>query len=202
MSDLPASFRYKFNSLDGEKTELTGALDNLFGESMMWPTTSELLVTGLCHILPEWIFSPLSWLPNREAARLGHFKDITTKVSRPIFEQQLVEVANDANPAEKDVVNVLAMSYLVDGAKKMTDIEIHLKRPALFTILCNCTTAIVNKSMVAARVPVYKICEMSRSRGLSHPPPAMTCPALSPSTLTTPVLSHGQRPFPFLNQAL
>ncbi|KAK0478584.1 cytochrome P450 [Armillaria luteobubalina] len=134
------SFRYKFNSLDGERTELTGALDNLFGESMMWPTTSELLITGLCRILPEWIFSPLSQLPNREAARLGRFRDVATKVSRPIFEQQLVEVANDANPAEKDIVNVLAMSYLADGAKRMSDIEIG-SQLATFILAGHDTTA-------------------------------------------------------------
>ncbi|KAK0432506.1 cytochrome P450 [Armillaria borealis] len=118
------SFRCKFNSLDGTKTELMGALDNLFGESLMWPTTWELLFTALCRILPEWVFSLLSRLPNRDAARLSRFRDVATKVSRPMFEKQLVEVANDANPAEKDIVNILAMSYLADGAKKMSDIEI------------------------------------------------------------------------------
>ncbi|PBK59314.1 cytochrome P450 [Armillaria solidipes] len=134
------SFRYKFNSLDGTKTELMGALDNLFGESLMWPTTWELLFTALCRILPEWVFSLISRLPNRDAARLGRFRDVATKVSRPMFEKQLVEVANDANPAEKDIVNVLAMSYLADGAKKMSDIEID-SQLATFIIAGHDTTA-------------------------------------------------------------
>ncbi|KAK0455304.1 cytochrome P450 [Desarmillaria tabescens] len=118
------SFRYKFNSLDGAHTELMGAMDNLLGEALMWPTTWEILFTALCRILPEWVFSLLSRLPNRDAARLSRFRDVATKVSRPIFEKQLIEVANDVDPAEKDIVNVLAMSYLADGAKKMSDIEI------------------------------------------------------------------------------
>lgn len=37
------------------------------------------------------------------------FREVATKVSRPIFEKQLKEVAGDPNPAEKDVVNVLGM---------------------------------------------------------------------------------------------
>ncbi|KAK0479644.1 cytochrome P450 [Armillaria novae-zelandiae] len=134
------SFRYKFNSLDGEQTELMEAMDNMFGESMLWPTTWELLVTGLCRILPEWIFSPLSRLPDRKTARLGRFKDVATKVSRPIFEQQLLEVANDANPAEKDIVNVLAISHLTDGAKKMSDMEID-SQLASFILAGHDTTA-------------------------------------------------------------
>lgn len=134
------SFRYKFNSLDGIQTELMGALDNLFGESLMWPTTWELLFTALCRILPEWVFSLLSRLPSRDTARLGHFRDVASKVSRPMFEKQLVEVANDANPAEKDIVNVLAMSYLADGAKKMSDIEID-SQLATFIIAGHDTTA-------------------------------------------------------------
>ncbi len=82
---------------------------NTSGESLMWPTTWELLFTALCRILPEWVFSLLSRLPSRDTARLGHFRDVASKVSRPMFEKQLVEVANDANPAEKDIVNVLGM---------------------------------------------------------------------------------------------
>ncbi|KAK0479647.1 cytochrome P450 [Armillaria novae-zelandiae] len=135
------SFRYKFNSLDGEQTELMEAMDNMFGESMLWPTTGELLVTGLCRILPKWIFSLLSRLPDRKTARLCRFKDVATKVSRPIFEQQLLEVANDANPAEKDIVNVLAISHLTDGEKKMSDKEID-SQLASFILAGHDTTAV------------------------------------------------------------
>ncbi|KAK0455291.1 cytochrome P450 [Desarmillaria tabescens] len=119
------SFRYKFNSLDGAQTELMTALNNLFGESLLWPTTWEILFTALWRVLPEWVLLLLERLPSRDAMRLKRFKDVATKVSRPIFEKQLSEVANDANPAEKDIVNVLAMSYLADDMKKrMSDIEI------------------------------------------------------------------------------
>ncbi|KAK0478581.1 cytochrome P450 [Armillaria luteobubalina] len=134
------SFRYKFNSLDGEQTELMEAMDNMFGESMLWPTTMEILFTGLCRILPEWASSLLSRLPNRKTARLSRFKDVATKVSRPIFNRQLVEVANDANPAEKDVVNILAMSHVSDSAKKMSDIEID-SQLASFILAGHDTTA-------------------------------------------------------------
>ncbi|PBK71908.1 cytochrome P450 [Armillaria solidipes] len=135
------SFRYKFNSLDGGQTELMAALNNIFGESQMWPTTWELLFSALWRILPEWVLLLLERLPSRDVVRLKRFRDVASKVSRHIFEQQLNEVTNDANPSEKDVVNVLAMSYLADDAKKkMSDLEID-SQLATFIIAGHDTTA-------------------------------------------------------------
>ncbi|KAK0438185.1 cytochrome P450 [Desarmillaria tabescens] len=119
------SFRYEFNSLDGGQTELRVALNNLIGDSMMWPTSLELLCSALWRILPAWLLVPLEWLPNKQTMRLNHFRNLAMEVSRPIFEKQLKEVANDANPAEKDLVNVLAMSHFnEDAKKKMNDTEV------------------------------------------------------------------------------
>ncbi|PBK83843.1 cytochrome P450 [Armillaria gallica] len=119
------SFRYNFNSFDDGQTELMAALENVFCESVMWPTQWELLFMALWRILPEWVLFLLKRLPSRAAVRLKRFRDTAKKVSRPIFEKQLIEVANDPNPSEKDIVNVLAMSHLADDAKmKMSDLEI------------------------------------------------------------------------------
>ncbi|KAK0214204.1 cytochrome P450 [Armillaria fumosa] len=119
------SFRYEFNALDDGQTELMAALNNIFGESQMWPTKWELLWIALWRILPEWALFLLECLPNRAAVRLKGFRDIATKASRPIFEKQLIEIANDPDPSEKDIVNVLAMSHLAtDAKKKMSDEEI------------------------------------------------------------------------------
>ena len=76
------------------------------GEAQIWPTKTELLFMALWRILPEWILLLLERLPSRLAVRLTWFRDVATKVSRPIFEKQLVEVANDPDPSEKDIVNV------------------------------------------------------------------------------------------------
>ncbi len=79
------------------------------GESQMWPTTWELLFSALWRILPDWVLLLLDRLPSRDVVRLKRFRDAASKVSRHIFEKQLNEVTNDANPTEKDVVNVLGM---------------------------------------------------------------------------------------------
>ncbi len=42
---------------------------------------------------------------------MNRFRDVVMKVSQPIFDRQLREVANDVNPAEKNVVNVLSMKH-------------------------------------------------------------------------------------------
>ncbi|KAK0214208.1 cytochrome P450 [Armillaria fumosa] len=118
-------FRVDFNSINDEQTELVGALNNILGEAQMWPTKLELLFMALWRILPDWILFLLERLPSRLAVRLKLFKDVAAKVSRPIFEKQLIEVANDPDPSEKDIVTVLAMSHLTDDVKKkMSDYEI------------------------------------------------------------------------------
>ncbi|KAK0218533.1 cytochrome P450 [Armillaria nabsnona] len=135
------SFRYKFNSLNDGQTELMAALNNLFGESLSWPTQWELLFIAFWRILPGWVLLLLEWLPSRTAVRLKRFRDAATNVSRPIFEKQLIEVANDPNPSEKDIVNVLAMSHLADDAKKkMSDLEID-SQLATFLVTGHDTTA-------------------------------------------------------------
>ncbi|KAK0229262.1 cytochrome P450 [Armillaria nabsnona] len=135
------SFRYEFNSLSGGQTELMAALNNLFGDSMMWPASLQLLYSALWRVLPAWLIVPLEWLPSQETVRLNRFRDVAMKVSRPIFEKQLKEVANDANPAEKDVVNVLALAHLNDDAKKkMDDTEID-SQLATFVLAGHDTTA-------------------------------------------------------------
>ncbi|SJL05138.1 uncharacterized protein ARMOST_08511 [Armillaria ostoyae] len=136
-----AAFRYQFNSLNNGQTELMAATNNIFVEAGMWPTSWELLFSSLWRILPEWLLLPLGWIPSREIGRMSFFRKVAMKVSRPIFEKQLKEVAGDANPAEKDVVNVLAMSHLNDDAKKkMSDIEID-SQLATFIIAGHDTTA-------------------------------------------------------------
>ncbi|KAK0455346.1 cytochrome P450 [Desarmillaria tabescens] len=135
------SFRYQFNSLGDGNTELMKAVNNIFSEALSSPTSLELLYLALWRLLPSWLLKPLEWLPNREIMRLNFFKNVAMKVSRPIFEKQLKEVAGDVNPAEKDVVNVLAMSHLNDDAKKkMSDIEID-SQLATFILAGHDTTA-------------------------------------------------------------
>jgi len=120
------SFRYKFDSINDGQTELMAALDSFgSGEARIWPKKWELLFIALWRILPGWVLFLLERLPSRAAMRLRRFKDVATNVSRPIFEKQLIEVANDPNPSEKDIVNVLVMSHLAnDAKKKMSDPEI------------------------------------------------------------------------------
>ncbi|KAK0214197.1 cytochrome P450 [Armillaria fumosa] len=135
------SFGYEFNALDDGQTELMAALNNIFGEAQMWPKRWEILFLALWRILPDWIFFLLERLPNRAGVRMRLFKDTAAKVSRPIFEKQLIEVANDPDPSEKDIVTVLAMSHLADDAKKkMSDHEVD-SQLATFIVAGNIATS-------------------------------------------------------------
>ncbi|PBL04613.1 PAH-inducible cytochrome P450 monooxygenase PC-PAH 1 [Armillaria gallica] len=139
------SFRYKFDSINDGQTELMVALDNIgSGEAQMWPKKWELLFIALWRILPEWVLFLLEWLPSRAAMPLKRFRDVATKVSRLIFEKQLIEVANDPNPSEKDIVNVLVMSHLAnDAKKKMSDPEIDSQLAAFILAGRNTTAGVL-----------------------------------------------------------
>ncbi|PBK92245.1 cytochrome P450 [Armillaria gallica] len=104
-----------------------------------WTSKAALDIIGITSFRYE--FNSLSGGQTELMAALNNLLDVAMKVSRPIFEKQLKEVANDVNPAEKDVVNVLALAHLNDDAKKkMDDTEID-SQLATFVLAGHDTTA-------------------------------------------------------------
>ncbi|KAK0445342.1 cytochrome P450 [Desarmillaria tabescens] len=135
------SFRYRFEALNGGQTELRDALDNLITDSQMHPRVIDLLFMALWRMLPDSILNILSWIPSKDTRRLMDFKDVTKKIARNIFKNQLAVVSNGKNAEEKDMVNVLALSYLSDeDKKKMSNDEIE-SQLATFILAGHDTTA-------------------------------------------------------------
>ncbi|KAK0438171.1 cytochrome P450 [Desarmillaria tabescens] len=119
------SFRYHFNALDDgeQQAELKDTLHNLIIESQTSPSSIELLYPALWRILPEFASDMLEGIPLRVTRRFHRFRESSQRVARGIFQKQLKVAAQDE---EKDIVNLLALSYLNQDAKKrMSDDEIY-----------------------------------------------------------------------------
>ncbi|KAK0227599.1 cytochrome P450 [Armillaria fumosa] len=135
------AFRYHFNALDaaeGERSELRDALHNVVIEAQSSPSSIELLYPALWRIIPRFASDILELIPLRVTRRFRRFKASSHRVAHGIFQNQLRIAAQDK---EKDIVNLLALSYLnQDPKKRMTDDEIY-SQLATFTFAGHDTTS-------------------------------------------------------------
>ncbi|KAK0229258.1 cytochrome P450, partial [Armillaria nabsnona] len=135
------AFRYHFNALDGvegEQGELRDALHNIVIDAQSSPSSIELLYPALWRIIPGFASDILGLIPLRVTRRFRRFKASSHRVAHGIFQNQLRIAAQDK---EKDIVNLLALSYLTQDAKKrMTDGEIY-SQLATFTFAGHDTTS-------------------------------------------------------------
>ncbi|KAK0463413.1 cytochrome P450 [Armillaria novae-zelandiae] len=118
------AFRYHFNALEGEEvaSELRDTLRNIF-EPNASLSRMGLLYASLWRMLPRL------------------FKNSSQRIAGGIFRKQVDVVANDINTTEKDIVNVLALSYLRENAsKRMSEEEIY-SQLSTFTLAGHDTTA-------------------------------------------------------------
>ncbi|KAK0431713.1 cytochrome P450, partial [Armillaria borealis] len=135
------AFRYNFNALDGgegEQGELRDALHNLLIEAQSSPSSLELLYPALWRIIPGFASDILELIPIRLTRRFLRFKASSHRIAHSIFQNQLKIAAQDK---EKDIVNLLALSYLnQDATKRMSNDEIY-SQLATFTFAGHDTTS-------------------------------------------------------------
>ncbi|KAK0186184.1 cytochrome P450 [Armillaria mellea] len=135
------SFRYRFEALNDGQTELRDAIDNVITDSQLHPRVLDLLFVALWRLLPDSLVNILSRIPSKETYRMLNFKSVAKRTARKIFKSQLTVASNGKNTEEKDIVNVLALSYLSDeDKKKMNDDEIE-SQMATFIFAGHDTTA-------------------------------------------------------------
>ncbi|PBK92259.1 cytochrome P450 [Armillaria gallica] len=137
------AFRYHFHALEGEESasELRDTLRDLFSNSRATLSRLELLYGALWRMLPRLVLKILDLVPARDVVRPLRFKNSSRRISRGIFQKQVDVVANDMNTTERDIVNVLALSYLMeDPSKRMSEEEIY-SQLSTFTVAGHDTTA-------------------------------------------------------------
>ncbi|KAK0210022.1 cytochrome P450 [Desarmillaria ectypa] len=137
------AFRYHFHALEDEEgaSELRDTLHNIFSKSSSSLSRLELLYTSLWRMLPGFVLKMLDLVPARDVLQPLRFKNSSQRIASEIFRKQVDVVANDMNTAERDIVNVLALSYLTEEpSKRMSDEEIY-SQLSTFTLAGHDTTA-------------------------------------------------------------
>ncbi|KAK0438188.1 cytochrome P450 [Desarmillaria tabescens] len=137
------AFRYHFHALEGEKSAsvLRDALRNIFSEGSSSLSRLDILYVSLWRMLPDFVLRILDLVPARDLVRPLRFRNFSQRIARDIFQKQVDIIANDMNTAERDIVNVLALSYLTEEpSKRMSDEEIY-SQLSTFTLAGHDTTA-------------------------------------------------------------
>ncbi|KAK0186151.1 cytochrome P450 [Armillaria mellea] len=137
------AFRYHFNALEGEEhaSELRDALHDIFSSSNATLSRMELLYASLWRMLPGLALKILDLVPARDVIRQLRFRNSSQRIASEIFRKQVNLVANDMNTMERDIVNVLALSYLTGNpSKRMSEEEIY-SQLSTFTLAGHDTTA-------------------------------------------------------------
>ncbi|PBK83187.1 cytochrome P450 [Armillaria gallica] len=136
------AFRYHFNALDDGISELREALHNIFIESHASPSCLELLYITLWRIrIPKLALKMLDLIPTRSQVRPLRFKNCSYRIASEILQKQLEVVENGMDTADKDIVNLLARSYLAEDPDKRMSVDEIYSQLATFTVGGHETTA-------------------------------------------------------------
>ncbi|PBK92068.1 cytochrome P450 [Armillaria gallica] len=136
------AFRYHFNALDDGASELREALHNVFIESHASPSCLELLYISLWRIgIPKLALKMLDLIPTRSQVRPLRFKNCSYRIASEILQKQLEVVENGMDTTDKDIMNLLARSYLAEDPDKQMSVDEIYSQLATFTVTGHDTTA-------------------------------------------------------------
>ncbi|PBK83193.1 cytochrome P450, partial [Armillaria gallica] len=136
------AFRYHFNALDDGTSELREALRNVFIESHASPSCIELLYISLWRIgIPKLALKILELITSRGQVRVLRFKNCSYRIASEILQKQLKVVENEVDTTDKDIVNLLALSYLAEDPDKRMSVDEIYSQLATFTVGGHDTTA-------------------------------------------------------------
>ncbi|KAK0229096.1 cytochrome P450 [Armillaria nabsnona] len=136
------AFRYHFNALDDGASELREALHNVFIESHASLSCLELLYISLWRIgIPKLALKMLDLMLTRSQVRPLRFKNCSYRIASEILQKQLEVVENGMDTTDKDIVNLLALSYLAEDTDKRMSVDEIYSQLATFTVGGHDTTA-------------------------------------------------------------
>ncbi|KAH9989043.1 cytochrome P450 [Russula compacta] len=114
-----AGFDYQFSSLDNVKTPLRDQYENLFIDSLLYPSWYDLVFKSIWRYIPESLLYFVRYLPTREYRRFLRFTNFMRKFSQGMIEKSMI------NGDGKDIMSVLLRANAsVNPEGKLTDSEV------------------------------------------------------------------------------
>ncbi|KAL0954104.1 hypothetical protein HGRIS_005250 [Hohenbuehelia grisea] len=133
-----AAFDYRFGALEDEGNVLSKCFENLFSDSVLYPSDWDTLFRALWAYIPAPILALTEYLPTREYKRFRHFKKLSQGIAKELIKEKESALAESTS---RDVMSVLVRSnQSEDTVRKLNEEEV-LSQMATLMLAGHETTA-------------------------------------------------------------
>ncbi|KAI0340347.1 cytochrome P450 [Trametopsis cervina] len=110
------AFQFDFGAMDDVKNELSEAYENMFSDSLLYPTIGITLYRASWRFLPRWLLKLVEYTPTREYTRFRRTRRAIEKVSKVLVENAMEEAKTvELEKGKKDVMSVLVRANLSEN---------------------------------------------------------------------------------------
>ncbi|KAG2341337.1 cytochrome P450 [Suillus weaverae] len=109
------AFDYRFGVLNnnGVDNELVQAFNNLFIDTMLNPSSLDVIFKSMWRFLPQPVLKCLKYLPYREYRRFATYLETAIQTGKAIISEK----AAGTEKGSKDIISILVQSNLVEDAR-------------------------------------------------------------------------------------
>ncbi|KAF8512751.1 cytochrome P450, partial [Hysterangium stoloniferum] len=120
-----AGFDYQFNAIDQKgETKLAKAYNNLLSDFLFDLPDSMIVFGSIMGILPQWMTSFLSLLPNTRMSRIRNYMSVARDVAKDIVDKQ-TNIYLNGKEGSKDIMSILVRANRAeDPNAKLSEEEI------------------------------------------------------------------------------
>ncbi|KAF8513598.1 cytochrome P450 [Hysterangium stoloniferum] len=120
-----AGFDYQFNAIDQKgESELAKAYNNFFSDFLFDLPDSMIVFGAIMGIVPQWMRSFLSLLPNERMNRIRNYMSVARDVAKEIIDKQ-TDIYSEGKEGSKDIMSILVRANRAeDPNAKLSEEEI------------------------------------------------------------------------------
>ncbi|KAF8589221.1 cytochrome P450 [Ramaria rubella] len=128
-----AAFDYQFGAIDeGSDNKLSNAYNNLFAETFLARTDTELIFQSIWGFMPQWLLALVFKAPIRPLKQWGEYMKVARDVAKQLVDRQ-VESHALGKEGSKDIMSILVRANLSEDPKsKLGEAEILSQLTTLF----------------------------------------------------------------------
>ncbi|KAF7436931.1 hypothetical protein PC9H_003765 [Pleurotus ostreatus] len=135
-----AAFDYRFGAIDSAQNPLSKSMENLFSDTLLYPSGVDLLFKGLWQYIPTSILQYVEYIPTKEYIRFRAFRKLAKSVSKGLIEQRASVSMGDGT--SRDVMSVLVRANVSEDPKGQLDEDEILSQMATIILAGYETTAL------------------------------------------------------------
>ncbi|KAG1747117.1 cytochrome P450 [Suillus paluster] len=132
-------FDHRFGVLNdnGADNELVQAFNNLFVDTLLNPSSWDIVFKSIWRFLPQPILNCLKYLPSREYSRFATYLQTAIKTGKTIINEK----AAGTEKGSKDIISILVQSNLTEDARSQLSEREILSQIAAILVAGHDTTA-------------------------------------------------------------